>query len=149
MLIGTTEETQLFTINTLIKSLGALELKKPLFLDLVLIAKKPIKNNFLFIEKQFHGVYYSFEKNKIKLLKKSTYDYLFALETTLKGLYLSRLFYAQTKVSFNRFWGSLSFNRIITRVSKKNTSTLLTADIKILMKELFGVDKEVTPSFFF
>lgn len=148
LLVGTTEETQLYAINAITKSLSTLEFRKPLLLDLVFIAKKPINNNFIYLEKQFNGVYYSYEKNKIKLLKKNAYDFLIAFETTFKGLYLSRLFNAQKKVSFNRFWGLLSFNRIIKRTSKKNNSSLHTADLKRLMKELFGVDKEITPSFF-
>ena len=149
LLIGTTEETQLFALNAITKSLRTLNLKKSIRFDLVFIAKKPIKNNFLYLEKQFHGVYYSYDKNKIKLLKNEAFDFLINLETTLKGLFLSRLLNAQTKVSFNRFWGSLSFNKIIMRASKKNGSILQTIDLKRLIKEVFEVDKKITHTVFF
>ena len=149
ILISTTEESQLYLLNTITQSLSNLVFEKPLILDLVLIAKKPIEDNFLFLQNQFHQVHYSFEKKELKGLKKNSYDYLIAQETTLKGLYLSRFFTAQSKVSFNRFWGSLFFNRIIPRVTKKNFPKLQMVDIKNLMNELFGVTKEVIPSFFF
>lgn len=149
ILISTTEESQLYLLNTITQSLSNLVFEKPLILDLVFIAKKPIEDNFLFLQNQFHQVHYSFEKKELKGLKKNSYDYLIAQETTLKGLYLSRFFTAQSKVSFNRFCGSLSFNQIIPRATKKNVPTLQKIDIKNLMNELFGVTKEVIPSFFF
>lgn len=149
ILIGTTEESQLYLLNTITNSLSILIFEKPLLLDLILIAKKPIEENFLFLQNQFHQVHYSFEKKELQSLKKNSYDYLIAIETTLKGLYLSRFFTAQSKVSFNRFWGSLFFNRIIPRATKKNFSKLQMVDVKKLMNELFGVTKDINPSFFF
>ena len=130
ILISTTEESQLYLLNTITQSLSNLVFEKPLILDLVFIAKKPIKDNFLFLQNQFHQVHYSFEKKELKGLKKNSYDYLIALETTLKGLYISRFYTAQSKVSFNRFSGSLSFNQFIPCATKKNVPTLQNFYIK-------------------
>jgi hypothetical protein len=149
ILIVTVEESQLYLLNIITQNLRSLVFDKPLLLDLVFIAKKPIEDNFLFLQNQFHQVHYSFEKKELKDLKKNSYDYLISLETTLKGLYLSRFFTAKSKVSFNRFWGSLFFNRTISRATKKNSQTIQIVDVKKLMNEMFGVTKDIYPSFFF
>ncbi|MBF11994.1 MAG: hypothetical protein CMC63_07345, partial [Flavobacteriaceae bacterium] len=82
-------------LNSITNSLKNLYPKKILVVDLIFINKNHIDDNILFINKEFNNVFYS-SANELKSIKNNCYDYLIALENTLRGFYLSYIFNAKT-----------------------------------------------------
>ena len=140
LLISTTKESNLFMLNLISNSLKNILRNKNLSLDLIFVGKNNLDDNILFLRSEFNTICCD-KQNKFSCIKKNYYDFLFSIENSLRGFYLSRFLNVKKKFFLNKY------NKFFQK--KNRTSLQFVDEIRNILKDNFSYNKILIPNFYF
>lgn len=147
LLISSSQDPKLFTLNALTNSLlSFFKQKKPL-ISLVLTSDSPIDDNFLFLGDRYKKVDYVSSTSQLKKISDAEYDFLISIENSLLSLVLSHKIKARSKICFKGKFTFFVFDKIIPQIKKEGIKYISLQDIGNLMDLNFKCPEAITPKY--